>query len=115
MANGRATIALAVTQLRTRLLGDNHVIVVGRGIWVSLYEKEVDTPVSMVGGGIGLAYPAIAKVPLSGQEVDALDNEPEADAPMQKPEIPFTIAEAKRRLAAAFGVSEVDIKIAISS
>jgi len=51
----------------------------------------------------------------TGQKVDALDEEPEAEAPAQKPETPFTIAEAKRRLACAFGVSEADIKITISS
>ncbi len=86
----------------------------GRGIWVSLYEKESNDPVSHVGAGAGLAHPPIARVPLTGEkgakagkEMDALDVEME--------EAPLTIAEAKRRLALSLGVNETDIKITINS
>ncbi len=86
----------------------------GRGIWVSLYEKESNDPVSHVGAGAGLAHPPIARVPLTGEkgakagkEMDPLDVEME--------EAPLTIAEAKRRLALSLGVNEADIKITITS
>ena len=93
-----------------------HTLPVGRGIWLSLYEEESANPVSLVGGGIGLAHPPIAKVPLSGQEVDSLTDEPEDSVEAaQLAEAPLTIAAAKRRLAASLGVAETDIKITISS
>lgn len=95
-----------------------HTIPVGRGVWLSLYEKESTTPVSLVGGGIGLDHPPIAKIPLSSDEAAALEAEPDVDSVEAAPsltEAPFTIAEAKRRLAASLGVSEADIKITISS
>ena len=93
-----------------------YTLPVGRGIWVSLYEHEAQNPVTLVGAGAGLDHPAIAKVPLSGQEVDSLSAERDsvaAEAPADEP--PLTIAEAKRRLAASLGVAESDIKITISS
>ncbi len=85
---------------------------VGRGIWLSLYDKEATTPVTLVGAGIGLAHPPIAKVPLSGQpmEAEAADSEP---APSVAAGVPLTIAEAKRGLARSFGVSEDAIEITI--
>lgn len=93
-----------------------YTLPVGRGIWLSLYEKESANPITHVGGGIGLAHPPIAKVPLSGQEVDSLSDEPE-DAVEAAPvaEAPLTIPEAKRRLAASLHVAETDIKITIIS
>lgn len=93
-----------------------HTLPVGRGVWLSLYEKESTNPVSLVGGGIGLDHPAIAKEPLSGQEVDSISKEQDT-VPVEAmaDEVPFTIAEAKRRLARTFGVAESDIKITISS
>ena len=93
-----------------------YTLPVGRGIWLSLYEKESTNPVTLVGGGIGLDYPPIAKVPLSGQELNSLSEEPDSD-PVESMagEAPLTIAEAKRRLAMSLGVAESDIKITISS
>lgn len=93
-----------------------HVLPVGRGIWLSLYENEAATPVSLVGGGIGLAHPPMTKVPLSGQPIEtgSIEAEDTVDA-VAVVEAPFTIAEAKRRLAASLGVAESDIKITISS
>ena len=94
----------------------NHTLPIGRGVWLSLYEKESANPVSLVGGGAGLAHPAIAKVPLSGQEVAELSEEPDSDGEGEKTaEAPLTIAEAKRRLALSLGVAESEIKITIST
>jgi len=91
---------------------------VGRGIWLSLYDKESDQPVTHVGAGAGLEHPPIAEVSLVGpsddmalvqvgEELDSQDVELEDE--------PLTIAEAKRRLALSLGVNESDIKIIISS
>ena len=93
-----------------------YTLPVGRGIWLSLYERESNNPVTLVGAGAGLDHPAIAKLPLSGAGIDlrARGRESiEADAPGDEP--PLTIADAKRRLAASLGVAESDIKITIST
>jgi hypothetical protein len=92
-----------------------HVMPIGRGIWVSLYESEVNDPVSHVGAGAGLAYPAIARVPLT-EEKAANEGERESqDIEVAPQDGPLTISEAKRRLALSLGVNEADIKITISS
>jgi hypothetical protein len=94
----------------------NHVVPVGRGVWLSLYEKEATEPVSYVGGGIGLAYPAIARVPLSDMSGDSTSKATGEDLRDDgTAEAPLTIAEAKRRLARSLGVNESDIKITIST
>jgi hypothetical protein len=91
---------------------------IGRGIWLSLYDKESSTPVSLVGAGAGLDNPAIGRVPLSGDKVEQgplgvnQHMEPEED---ETTDPPLTITEAKRRLALSLGVHEADIKITISS
>jgi hypothetical protein len=90
-----------------------YTLPVGRGIWVSLYDKEAESPVTLVGAGAGLDHPAIARVPLSAQEVAAFAEEPESVT--QADEAPLTIPEAKRRLALSLGVAESEIKITISS
>ena len=92
-----------------------HVLPVGRGIWLSLYEKEASKPVSLVGGGIGLDHPPIAKVKLPDQALDKVVDEQLAEPVKEVDEAPLTIAEAKRRLAKSLGVAESDIKITISS
>lgn len=95
-----------------------HTVPPGRGVWLSLYEEESSSPVSLIGAGFGLKHPAIAKVPLSSHEAASLTEEPDADSAEPAPaasEAPLTISEAKRRLAASLGVSEADIKITISS
>lgn len=91
-----------------------YTLPVGRGIWVSLYDKEAESPVTLVGAGAGLDHPAIARVPLSAQEVATLAEEPKSVA-TQADEAPLTIPEAKRRLALSLGVAESEIKITISS
>ena len=90
-----------------------HTMPVGRGIWLSLYEKEASAPVSLVGGGIGLAHPPIAKVPLTGQEIEAEDADSEPAQSVAAAGASLTIAEAKRGLARSFGVSEDAIEITI--
>ena len=87
----------------------------GRGIWLSLYEKESQDPVSLVGAGAGLDHPAIATVPLTNQGWDLILKESDSQ-PLEgvTNETPLTIAQAKRRLALSLGVSEADIKIMIS-
>lgn len=88
---------------------------VGRGIWLSLYEKESLDPVTLVGAGAGLDHPAIATLPLTGQESHLKSKESDSqifEGPTN--ETHLTIAQAKRRLALSLGVSEADIKITIS-
>ncbi len=105
-----------------------HVIPEKRGIWLSLYEPEGDSPVSHVGAGAGLAYkPFSAEVPIV---VDADDQDGEDDediveeaplSPLQAAAAPtspsgngpLTIAEAKRQLALTFGVDPSAIKIIV--
>jgi hypothetical protein len=95
-----------------------HIVPVGHGVWLSLYEKDVSDPVSQVGGGIGLAYPHIARIPLSSAAPAASAQDlhiAEDSRDMKGDELPLTIAEAKRRLAISLGVDASDIKITISS
>jgi hypothetical protein len=105
-----------------------HTLPSGRGIWLSLYEKDANDPVSHVGGGMGLAHPALAVHDLtksglpSGDDAaddEVLNDDDEVDdgvttlATTRPPEAPLTIPEAKRRLAEALGVPETAIKITI--
>jgi hypothetical protein len=105
-----------------------HVIPEKRGIWLSLYEPEGDSPVSHVGAGAGLAYkPFAAEVPIV---IDAKDLGAEDDEDIVEKAFPLppqaaaapttasddstlTIAEAKRRLALTFGVDPSAIKIIV--
>ncbi|MHA6685347.1 hypothetical protein [Mesorhizobium sp. A556] len=92
----------------------NHSITLGRGIWLSLYEKESKDPVSLVGAGAGLDNPEIGRIPLD--RIETGGPEAEADeviADDQQEEGPLTIAEAKRRLALTFGVDPSAIKITV--
>lgn len=90
----------------------------GQGMWISLYDAEKDDPVTLVGAGLGLRYPPIAKV--------SLDQEPSPQKGGVAAEIqngvglaldsaPLTISEAKRRLAVALGVSPDSIKITVEA
>jgi hypothetical protein len=105
----------------------NHTLPPGRGLWVSLYEKDAPDPVSHVGAGAGLAHKPIAVLDLTREalptgaadEVDEVEGEeseaeavtPPASAPAAEP--PLSIPEAKRRLALTLGVPESAIKISI--
>lgn len=101
-----------------------HSIPAGRGVWVSLYEKDAPDPVSHVGAGAGLAHKPIGVLDLtksslpSGVADDDADDEVEDDGPVavaapEALEGPLSIPEAKRRLAATLGVPESAIKISI--
>jgi hypothetical protein len=102
-----------------------HTLPAGRGIWVSLYEKDARDPVTHVGAGAGLAHPAIgildmtkSTLPTGGDEDvdDETDDTEDATPPAATSpaeEAPLTIPEAKRRLAASLGVPESAIKITI--
>lgn len=94
----------------------NHALPENRGIWISLYEKESNDPVSLIGAGAGLKHAPIARVPLDNQQTDdAVPDSKEEDAQNTAQEdATLTIAEAKRRLALAFGVNESDVKITIN-
>lgn len=91
-----------------------HSIPVGRGIWISLYNKEANDPVSHVGAGAGLKFPPIAEVPIEfGAAIaDDSDNNDEVSA-MKERAPPMTIAEAKRLLSISLGVEPANIKIIV--
>lgn len=91
-----------------------------RGVWIPLYHRESESEnVSYVGGGAGLDFPAIARVPLgeAGSAIIAADEDAEdeieehADATVRG----FSIAEAKRGLAVRFGVPESAITITVEA
>jgi hypothetical protein len=84
----------------------------GRGIWVPLYFPEANDPVTHVGGGAGLKFPAIATVSLR-QHTVVQGEKPSDDEVSKDDEAPLTISDAKRRLAATLGVSESNIKIMV--
>ncbi|MGB3388491.1 MAG: hypothetical protein WBA88_10970 [Pseudaminobacter sp.] len=93
----------------------NYTMPLGRGIWLSLYQKEAKDPVTLVGAGAGLDNPVLAKIPLDS--IDAVEPETAAEAEdtdeADTEDAPLTIAEAKRRLALTFGVSPASIKIIV--
>lgn len=96
-----------------------HKIPIGRGVWVSLYFPEAEDPISHVGAGAGLEFPPIATVPLSSDfsinpnEQDTSKDEVSAPMTQVREEAPLTIGEAKRRLAATFGVDPGNIRITV--
>lgn len=96
-----------------------HSIPIGRGVWVSLYLPEANEPVSHVGAGVGLKFPPFATIPISTDLITAMgaegDLEEEDVQAHHESEAPLSIAEAKRRLAKAFGVNEENVKITIEA
>ena len=91
----------------------NYSIPVGRGVWLALYEREAKDPVTLVGAGAGLDYPALYTMPLDGKARVEPDAQAAADESLDEDEGPLTIAEAKRRLAKTFGVAPEAIKITV--
>lgn len=95
----------------------------GRGIWLSLYDRETSGgPIAHVGGGMGIDYKPLLvhdlmKGSLAGEgERAAVTAEPTptaAPAPSMDAEGPLTIPEAKRRLALNLGVPETAIRITV--
>jgi hypothetical protein len=94
----------------------------GRGIWVALYEQDMNDPVNRVAAGAGLKHPPIATLPLvpvygaaDEAEGDEMDAEAEqVTAAPESDETPLTIGEAKRRLAKSLGVPVEAISITIN-
>ena len=90
-----------------------HTIPIGRGIWISLYDPEATNPVNLVGAGAGLEPSTlIGEVPLWPASHQQLTERSPA-TPGSSQELPLTIAEAKRRLAATLGVDPSCIKITV--
>jgi len=107
-----------------------YTVSAGHGFWLGLYVPDgMVHPPTVVGGGIGLKFPPIAVVPFSdmqgGNELPHIHRNNDTDSgkevrlterPAEQPSVvPFTIAEAKRRLAEAFGVSPENVKITIEA
>lgn len=101
-----------------------HTLPEGRGIWLSLYDKDETDPVSHVGGGMGVDYKPLATLDLAksslptGTEVDTGEDAGAEDedqvASISGPATEtLTIPEAKRLLALSLGVPESAIKISI--
>jgi hypothetical protein len=91
-----------------------HIIPIGRGVWLSLYTPESQSPVHLVGAGAGLKHPAFAEVPLDPAALINLDDET-TEQGVGSGEAPFTIAEAKLRLARSLGVDPSNIKIIVEA
>lgn len=93
----------------------------GRGIWLSLYDRETPGgPVANVGGGMGIDYKPILtqdlrKDPLTDAESVRVADEPAVISPATSADAgaPLTIPEAKRRLAQTLGVPETAIRITV--
>ena len=98
-----------------------HKIPTDRGVWVSLYLPEASDPVSHVGAGVGREFPSIEEVALSPEsEVSSDLAASDSDGDDGSTSIPsdegtLSIAEAKRRLAATFGVDPSSIKITVEA
>lgn len=98
-----------------------HSLPEGRGIWLSLYDRDSNNPVTLVGAGMGIDYPPIlvhdlTKGSLPGEGGHAAVNlVPEliASAPSANAGSPLTIPEAKRRLSETLGVPENAIRITV--
>ncbi len=88
-----------------------HTIPIGRGLWISLYEQEGESPASLVGAGAGLESEVLAKIPLA-EEAPPEPIAPSAGEPRDE-EAPLSIREAKRRLALTFGVDPAAIRISV--
>lgn len=80
-----------------------------RPLWIPLYHE--DDGDRHAGGGAGLQHEPIARVPLSAGIKPPNGKPPLTQAAAD--DEPFTIAVAKRRLAAALGVPEANVKISV--
>ncbi|MCA1527859.1 hypothetical protein [Bradyrhizobium yuanmingense] len=91
----------------------DHVIPVGRGVWLSLYSTESNSPVHLVGAGAGLAHPPFAKVPLDADRMTAPsdDDAPDEDGLVQASTVNEVMAVARERLASLLGVATSAIKL----
>lgn len=91
-----------------------HSIPDGQPVWISVYDEDKSDSVNLVGAGVGLAYPAVAEVPLQGgttQEVMRKQLEPTVlDTALSFEKI---IADTKRGLSLSLGVDTSRIKIIV--
>jgi hypothetical protein len=92
-----------------------HKIPTGRGVWLSLYLPEAKDPVSQVGAGAGLATQPFARVPLEEGGSGRSESGRTAAQSGAASEPPLHIAEARRRLAATFGVAPENVRIVIEA
>lgn len=91
-----------------------HRIPVGRGVWLPLYIEDDSAP-SHVGGGAGIAHPAIKIVPLKAKELPPAIKKSDDTSHDEDKEPPMTIQDAKRRLAVTLGIDPSNIKISIDA
>ena len=92
-----------------------HSIPVGRGVWVSLYDREASDPVNRIGAGMGLEFPTISVVSLSSEQIAAVGADDDEDVASPGEEVPLSVAEAKCRLALSLGVGPANIKITVEA
>ncbi|MBC7987432.1 MAG: hypothetical protein H7X93_12315 [Sphingomonadaceae bacterium] len=93
-----------------------HSIPTGRGMWLGLYVPDLKEPPTQVGAGAGLDHPPIARVPLKPEgssDVEGVVGQSIKAAVEENVEPVLTIADARRRLAAAFDVDPTNVKISI--
>lgn len=98
-----------------------HILHDGRGIWLSLYDKDEAEPVTHVGAGMGLDYEPLASLdltksglPVQNNPTVGADDEDQSEQVRGSATITnLTIPEAKRQLAESLGVPESAIKISI--
>jgi len=103
---------------QARLAAGHNVPQSGRGIWISLYDKESASPVSRVGAGAGLDNPPIDRIPL--EDLGSMNDDPQKEIeiePKDKDESvkPLSISDAKKGLSMFLGVPEDAIEIIIRS
>lgn len=93
-----------------------HTMKTRRGVWISLYGEDKPDPVYFVGAGAGRSNPPVLKRDLhtetDSEQTPEIQNDDQA--PLELDDELLTIAQAKRRLAMTFGVSEEDISITIN-
>jgi len=92
----------------------------GRGHWLALYLPDDHKTPTLVGAGVGLDHPPIARVPLDpgGMPATAVNDPKGKDAPgngSPRGGETLTIPQAKRLLAKSLGVPESSIKISIEA
>ena len=94
-----------------------HTIPVGRGVWIPLYQDDAQNPVNRVGAGAGLTNQAIYRAPLEKPRPEVQDEEARSAEAAQTEAArgELTIDEAKRGLAATFGIDPSNVKIVIEA
>jgi len=85
------------------------VVRMQHGMWVSLFRHDGQHPVYYIGGGIALEYKPIARVSLV-DEARAVDDGESTAASLSD-----VVAAAKRRIAAAAGVTPEQVRISIEA